>query len=92
MERRRANLLITGKVQGVFFRESAKREALRLGLTGRVRNLPGGEVEAVAEGERDAVEAFIRWCHRGPSAARVDGVVVKDASPTGEFSSFDVER
>ncbi len=92
MERRRATLLITGKVQGVFFRESAKREALRLGLTGWVRNLPGGEVEAVAEGAQDSVEAFIRWCHRGPEAARVDGVVVKDASPTGEHSSFIVER
>jgi len=92
MNRRRASLLIRGKVQGVFFRESARREAERLGVTGWVRNLPEGEVEAVVEGERDAVEAFVQWCHRGPPQARVDGVAVKDAAPTGAFPFFTVER
>lgn len=92
MQGKRASLFITGKVQGVFFRESARREAERLGLRGWVRNLPDGRVEALAEGESQAVDEFIRWCHNGPPAARVDGVAVKDAAPTGEFSSFTVER
>jgi len=92
MDRRRASLLISGKVQGVFFRESARQEAERLGVTGWVRNLADGRVEALVEGGKDAVDAFVQWCHRGPPRARVDGVAVKDAAPTGEFPSFTVER
>lgn len=92
MESKRASLWVSGRVQGVFFRESARREAERLGVRGWVRNLPDGRVEALVEGLAEAVDAFIRWCHKGPPAARVDGVTVKDAAPTGEFSSFTVER
>ena len=91
-ERRRVHLLIRGRVQGVWFRESAREEAERLGVSGWIRNLPGGEVEAVAEGPSESVEAFVRWCHRGPRAAHVSSVDREDASPTGEFSSFDVRR
>jgi acylphosphatase len=92
MGMRRATLRIRGKVQGVFFRESTRVEATRLGLTGWVRNCQDGSVEAVAEGESAALEEFIRWCHRGPQAARVTDVVRSDAEPTGEFPSFIVER
>jgi acylphosphatase len=89
---RRATLRISGKVQGVFFRESARVEASRLGLTGWVRNRSDGTVEAVVEGEPDPLEDFIRWCHRGPTQARVTGVERTDGEATGEFSQFIVER
>ncbi len=92
MSTRRATLRIHGKVQGVYFRESSRVEAVRLGLTGWVRNRPDGTVEAVAEGEPTALEDFIRWCHRGPPSARVSQVERTDGEPTGEFPSFTVER
>lgn len=92
MSTRRATLRIHGKVQGVFFREGSRAEAIRLGLTGWVRNLPDGTVQAVAEGEPAALEDFIRWCHRGPPSARVSQVERTDGAPSGEFPSFTVER
>jgi len=92
MGMRRATLRIRGKVQGVFFRESTRVEATRLGLTGWVRNREDGSVEAVAEGEPAPLEEFIRWCHRGPQAARVTDVERSDSEPTGEFPTFTVER
>ncbi|WP_224365288.1 acylphosphatase [Hyalangium versicolor] len=92
MSMRRATLRIRGKVQGVFFRESSRQEASRLGLTGWVRNRDDGSVEAVAEGEPAALEEFIRWCHRGPQAARVTDVERSDGEASGEFRTFIVER
>ncbi len=89
---RRVSLRIRGKVQGVFFRESARIEATRLGLTGWVRNREDGSVEAVAEGAPAALEEFIQWCHRGPQAARVTDVERAEAEPSGEFRTFFVER
>ncbi len=92
MDRRRASLRIRGKVQGVFYRESARTEALRLGLTGQVRNLSDGSVAAVVEGSPEALEAFVAWCHRGPPQARVTDVERADEAARGEFSTFTVER
>ncbi len=92
MGTRRVSLRIRGKVQGVFFRESTRIEASRLGITGWVRNRDDGSVEAVAEGEPAALEEFIRWCHRGPQAARVTDVERAESEPTGEFRAFTVER
>ncbi len=92
MSTARANLRIKGRVQGVFFRQSAKEEAERLGLTGWVKNLHSGDVEAVVEGDPLAVERFTAWCHRGPPAAQVVEVEAKRAPPTGEFTTFGVER
>lgn len=92
MGTRRVSLRIRGKVQGVFFRESTRIEAARLGLTGWVRNRDDGSVEAIAEGEPAALEDFIRWCHRGPQAARVTDVERAESEPTGEFRAFTVER
>lgn len=88
----RASLRIDGRVQGVFFRQSAREEALRLGVTGWVRNLPDGSVEAVAEGPADAVGAFVGWCRRGPPAAKVVKVEVRESPATGEFAGFQVVR
>ena len=86
----RAHLIVTGRVQGVFFRHNTNKEANRLGLTGWVRNLSSGNVEVVAEGEKDVAEELIAWCHRGPSMARVDNVTVTWETYTGEFSGFNV--
>ncbi|GAC1601687.1 MAG: acylphosphatase [Myxococcales bacterium] len=88
----RAELLIRGRMQGVFYRGSAQTEALRLGLVGEVRNLPDGQVEAVAEGERARVEEFVAWCRRGPAAARVEDVHVRYCAPSGGFRTFLVTR
>ncbi len=84
----RAELLITGLVQGVFYRASAREEGTRLGLTGEVRNLPGGEVEAIVEGPREQIEQFIAWCRRGPPSARVENVQVRWVEARGEFRSL----
>lgn len=86
----RAHLEITGRVQGVFFRDSTRHEARRLGLTGWVRNLPRGSVEAVFEGEEAKVEEMIRWCHKGPPGAMVREVRVERGPARDEFDSFRV--
>lgn len=91
-DRVRAEIIVRGRVQGVFFRASAQQEALALGLTGEIGNLPDGAVEAVVEGERRAVDDFIAWCKRGPPAARVEDVRVKIGSPRDEFRTFSVTR
>lgn len=92
VERVRARIRVSGLVQGVWFRQSTADEARRLGLEGWVRNLADGSVEAEAQGARPAVEALVRWCHRGPPAARVEGVDVEWA-PAGEpLGAFRVAR
>lgn len=68
------HLLISGRVQGVGFRDALQREAERLGLRGWVRNRRSGEVEALAQGPEDAVAALVDWARRGPPAARVEAV------------------
>ena len=88
----RADLIISGRVQGVFYRASAQEEAQRLGLSGEIRNLPGGEVEAVVEGEKAAIEEFIEWCRRGPPAAQVEDVRVRWSAFRDEFRTFRVTR
>jgi acylphosphatase len=88
----RANILVTGRVQGVFFRSSAMQEAQRLGLTGFVQNLPDGSVEAVVEAPEAAVEQFIAWCKVGPPSARIDDVQVRMTPPRGEFRTFSIIR
>lgn len=85
METRR--LRIRGRVQGVWFRESMRREAERLKVTGWVRNLPDGGVEAVIQGAHPAVEALIVWSRSGPPLARVEQVEIEPAE--GQFSQFE---
>lgn len=79
----RVSAVVSGRVQGVWYRESCRREAERLGVTGWVRNTPGGSVELEAEGPRPAVDALIEWARRGPSRARVEAVRVTDLPPAG---------
>ncbi|MDQ3265457.1 MAG: acylphosphatase [Myxococcota bacterium] len=89
---RRVRLRITGRVQGVFFRESTRREATRLGLQGWVRNLDDGSVEAVVQGLAGDVETMVQWCHRGPQLARVESVQVTDEADAAALGDFRVER
>jgi acylphosphatase len=88
----RAHVYISGQVQGVFFRASAHGEAKKLDLTGWVRNILDGQVEAVFEGDEAKVEEMVEWCRHGPDGAQVSGVDVKYENATGEFSGFIVKR
>ena len=80
----RVRVVISGRVQNVFFRASTEREARRLGLGGSVRNLEDGTVEAVFEGPASAVDAAVEWCRVGPDRARVKSVEVITEAPRGE--------
>ncbi len=73
-----ARYLVSGRVQGVFYRASTREQALALGLAGHARNLPDGRVEVLVSGGREALERFERWLWQGPSAARVDAVQRED--------------
>jgi acylphosphatase len=85
--RRRA--IVHGRVQGVFFRDTTRREAAARGVAGWVRNRPDGTVEAVFEGEPDAVEALLAFCREGPRGAAVERVEVTDEQPEG-LAGFEV--
>ena len=80
----RAHLTIRGRVQGVWYRGAMQAEARKLGVHGWVRNRDDGSVEAEATGDRSRVEALIAWAHRGPTGARVTGVVVDWREPAAE--------
>lgn len=80
----RRRVVVRGRVQGVFFRDSTRRQASRSGVTGWVTNRPDGSVEAVFEGEPDAVDALVRWTRHGPDRARVDDQTVTEEEPEGE--------
>ncbi len=92
MTTKRWSLLVSGLVQGVYYRASTEAEATRLGVNGYARNLPDGRVEIVAEGSEDQLEELRRWCEVGPPAAQVDSVTVTEQAPTGEFRSFGIRR
>jgi acylphosphatase len=79
----RRRLVAGGRVQGVWFRDSTRREAERLGVAGSARNLPDGSVEVVAEGEADAVDRLEAFVRAGPGHAEVDRVEVSDEAPEG---------
>jgi acylphosphatase len=86
--KKRVRLVISGVVQGVFFRESARRRAEALGLTGWVRNQPDGSVEVVTEGDARDVDELVHWCHRGPMGAEVDEVSVVVEPYRGDVNRF----
>jgi acylphosphatase len=90
-EQVRAHVFISGRVQGVGYRFSTIEQADNLGVTGWVRNLPDGRVEAVFEGNQAAVEEMIRWCHRGPRSAVVKDVAVEYEEPEG-LRGFETRR
>ena len=86
----RVHVLISGHVQGVFYRASTQRQAHALGVRGWVRNLPDGRVEAVFEGEEAAVQRMIAWCRSGPPNAYVTDVDVHSEPFVGELTGFNV--
>lgn len=90
MMKARAHVLVSGRVTGVFFRHHTAELARRLGVTGWVRNLPDGRVEAVFEGDREKVEQMVEFCRRGPPAAEVAGVEVSWEEHRGEFRGFSI--
>ena len=83
------DVVVSGRVQGVFFRDSARREARRLGVAGWVRNCPDGTVQARVEGAPEAVAELVRWCREGPRHADVDDVRVREVQPEG-FGGFEI--
>jgi acylphosphatase len=91
VERLRRRVVAHGLVQGVWFRESARRRADELGLAGWVRNRADGAVEAELEGPPEDVEVLTDWFRRGPSGAQVARLEVEEAAPTGE-AGFSVRR
>jgi acylphosphatase len=90
MEHIRARVTITGRVQAVNFRASTREQARVHGVSGWVRNLDDGRVEAVFEGPKDAVKNVVSWCYSGPTHARVERVEVQWDKPTGNERGFQI--
>jgi len=88
----RAHVIVSGRVQGVFFRARTMQEALRQGVRGWVRNINDGRVESVFEGEENAVDAMIDFCQKGPTGAVVLGVDVKWEPFRSEFNDFKIRH
>jgi acylphosphatase len=86
----RVHVIVGGRVQGVFFRAFTREEAVRLGLSGWVRNRPNGSVEAIIEGEKTAVERMLQWLHQGSPNSIVETVDATEESPVGELSTFEI--
>ncbi len=91
-EKTRAHVFIKGKVQGVYFRQNTKEVAIKHRVTGWVRNLSDGRVEAVFEGDKTDVNDVIEWCHVGPPNSRVVDVDVRFKKYSGEFASFTINN
>ena len=90
MDEIRVRLIIEGRVQGVWFRDSTRQEALGLGVRGWVKNRMDGGVEVLAEGTEKQVGQLVAWCHRGPTHAKVTNVHETAEDWQGEFDSFDI--
>ena len=86
---KRVHVLVAGRVQGVFYRSTCAKAARRLGMTGFVRNLPDGRVEAAFEGADADVDLMVAWCRRGPELARVDEIQV-EPEPVRADAAFQV--
>ena len=88
---KRVHVYVSGRVQGVFFRADTRRAAADLNLTGWVRNMDDGRVEAVLEGEDSDVEKMIAWCHIGSPSSRVGKVTTTEEHYTGSFQDFSIK-
>jgi len=84
----KVHVIISGRVQGVWFRASTKNKAEQLGINGWVRNTTNGNVEAVFEGDEKIIEEMLEWCNHGPPLAKVDNVEVEKQSVSDEFDKF----
>ena len=91
MNLKRIHIFVTGRVQGVFFRQSTRVMAIKNNVNGWVRNLDDGRVEIVAEGENENINNLVTWCETGPANSRVDKFQLIEENSTGEFENFDVK-
>lgn len=89
-EKVRAHVVVTGRVQGVYFRYATREEASMRGVKGWVRNLRDGRVEAVFEGAKEQVDELIDFCHHGPPPAKISSVEVTREDYTGDFKDFSI--
>jgi len=89
---RRVHILVSGRVQGVWFRAATAEVAKGLGIVGWVRNLPNGSVEIEAQGPAGQISEFIAWCRMGPPRASVEQLEVSDRSPSDDCVVFEVRR
>ena len=87
----RAHIFVSGKVQGVFFREKTRQKAQSLNIKGWVQNLPDGRVEAVFEGEKEKVKEIIKWSKKGPFLAKVENLELEWQSFKDEFKDFEIK-
>jgi acylphosphatase len=87
----RVHIFVSGRVQGVFFRDSTRRIAEELGIFGWVKNLNDGRVEAVLEGEKEIIQKLIEWTKRGPIFARVDKMKIEWEECKEEFKNFEIK-
>ena len=87
---RRVKILVSGRVQGVYFRMFAHNKAKQFGIKGHARNLPDGRVEIIAEADPSSIDHFIKWCHKGPITARVDDVEIFELEADEVLTSFEI--
>jgi acylphosphatase len=87
---RRVKILVSGRVQGVYFRMFTQNKAKQFGIKGCARNLADGRVEIIAEADNNSIEKFIQWCHTGPVTARVDHVEMTELESDEIFMSFEI--
>ena len=90
MENKSVHILVTGKVQGVFFRQATKVIAIKNHVTGWVKNLESGQVEILLEGEDQNVNSIVEWCHNGPANSRVDEIKIEQQKFSGQYLNFEV--
>ena len=88
--KKQLHIIVSGRVQGVFFRANAQKQARKLNLKGWCKNLPDRTVEILLEGEESQLEKFLVWCRKGPMFARVDNIETKWKRATGEFNLFSI--
>nr|WP_156830644.1 acylphosphatase [Methylobacter marinus] len=87
---RKVKILVSGRVQGVYFRAFTQNKARQLNVKGYARNLPDGRVEIIAEADNSILEEFIKWCAKGPLTARVDHIEMTELQPDEQLTSFDI--
>lgn len=88
---RKVKILVSGRVQGVYFRLFTQNKAKHFAIKGSAKNLPDGRVEIIAEAENLTIEKFIKWCHKGPITARVDRVEIIELHHDELLTSFDIK-
>ena len=90
MIKQRIHILVTGKVQGVFFRQATKVVAIKNNVTGCIKNLENGQVEIILEGDEKNVNSVVDWCRHGPANSRVDEIEINNQKFSNQFLEFEV--